>query len=176
MTVTGLDKRIALWILSKVGAGTRSIVVGAILVGIVLSFFVPSTTARVACLVPIMMGIIVAFGVDKRSRLAALIMITTTQTASIWNVGVKTPAAQNMVAVGFVEKMLKHSITWLEWLIAAAPFAIIMSIALYFIMTRMLPPETEEVPGGHDAINKALREMGPTTVNEKKLLAISEDR
>jgi anion transporter len=173
MTVTGLDKRIALWILSKVGAGTRSIVVGAILVGIVLSFFVPSTTARVACLVPIMMGIIVAFGVDKRSRLAALIMITTTQTASIWNVGVKTAAAQNMVAVGFVEKMLKHSITWLEWLIAAAPFAIIMSIALYFIMTRMLPPETEEVPGGHDAINKALREMGPTTVNEKKLLAIS---
>jgi anion transporter len=139
----------------------------------VLSFFVPSTTARVACLVPIMMGIIVAFGVDKRSRLAALIMITTTQTASIWNVGVKTAAAQNMVAVGFVEKMLKHSITWLEWLIAAAPFAIIMSIALYFIMTRMLPPETEEVPGGHEAINKALREMGPTTVNEKKLLVIS---
>jgi anion transporter len=40
-------------------------------------------------------------------------------------------------------------------------------------MTRMLPPETEEVPGGHDAINKALREMGPTTVNEKKLLVIS---
>ncbi|HWI15270.1 MAG TPA: SLC13 family permease, partial [Burkholderiales bacterium] len=50
MTVTGLDKRIALWILSKVGAGTRSIIVGAILVGVVLSFFVPSTTARVACL------------------------------------------------------------------------------------------------------------------------------
>jgi len=173
MTITGLDKRIALWILSKVGAGTRSIVVGAILVGIVLSFFVPSTTARVACLVPIMMGIIVAFGVDKRSRFAALIMITTTQTASIWNVGVKTAAAQNMVAVGFIDKMLKHSITWLEWLIAAAPFAIIMSIALYFIMTRMLPPETEEVPGGREAIAKALHDMGPTTVNEKKLLVIS---
>ncbi len=173
MTVTGLDKRIALWILSKVGAGTRSIVVGAILVGIVLSFFVPSTTARVACLVPIMMGIVIAFGVDKRSRFAALIMITTTQTASIWNVGVKTAAAQNMVAVGFIEKMLKHSVTWLDWLIAAAPFAIIMSIALYFIMTRMLPPETEEVPGGSEAIRKALAELGPMTLNEKKLMLIS---
>src|SRR5687767_7771380 len=98
MMVTGLDKRIALWVLSKVGAGSRRVIVGAILVGIVLSFFVPSTTARVACLVPIMMGIILAFGVDKRSRLAALIMIATTQAASIWNVGVKTAAAQNMVA------------------------------------------------------------------------------
>ena len=173
MTVTGLDRRIALWILARVGAGTRGIVVGAILVGIVLSFFVPSTTARVACLVPIMMGIIAAFGVDWRSRFAALIMITTTQTASIWNVGVKTAAAQNMVAVGFIEKMLKYTVTWLDWLIAAAPFAILMSIALYVIMTRLLPPETEEVPGGRDAIRKALAELGPITAKEVKLLAIS---
>ncbi|HTO50384.1 MAG TPA: SLC13 family permease, partial [Burkholderiales bacterium] len=75
MTVTGLDKRIALLILSKVGARTNRVVIGAILVGIVLSFFVPSTTARVACLVPIIMGIILAFGVDKRSRFAGLLMI-----------------------------------------------------------------------------------------------------
>jgi di/tricarboxylate transporter len=98
MTVTGLDKRIALWILSKVGSGTRRVVIGAILVGIVLSFFVPSTTARVACLVPIIMGIILAFGVDKKSRFAGLLMITIAQSASIWNVGVKTAAAQNQRA------------------------------------------------------------------------------
>src|SRR5688572_30001802 len=169
MMVTGLDKRIALWILSKVGASTRRVVIGAILVGIVLSFFVPSTTARVACLVPIMMGIVLAFGVDKRSRLAGLIMIATTQTASIWNVGIKTAAAQNMVAVGFIEKTLKGTITWLEWLIAAAPFALVMTIALYFILTRMMPPETEEVAGGKEAIRKALADLGPMTFAEKKL-------
>ncbi len=42
--------------------------------------------------------------------------------------GVKTTAAQNMVAVGFIEKMLKGTITWLEWLIAAAPFVLVMTI------------------------------------------------
>lgn len=173
MTVTGLDRRIALWILSKVGAGTRRVVIGAILVGIVLSFFVPSTTARVACLVPIIMGIILAFGVDKRSRFAGLLMITTAQAASIWNVGVKTAAAQNMVAVGFIEKMLKGSITWLEWLIAAAPWSITMSVVLYFVMVKMLPPETDEVVGGREAIRKALADLGPMTLAEKKLLAIS---
>jgi anion transporter len=172
MTVTGLDRRIALWILSKVGAGTRRVVIGGILVGTVLSFFVPSTTARVACLVPIIMGIILAFGVDVRSRFAGLLMITTAQTASIWNVGVKTASAQNMVAVGFVEKILKGSITWLEWLKAAAPFAIIMSIALYFIMTRMMRPETEEVPGGREAIHQALRGLGSIKFSEIKLMII----
>jgi solute carrier family 13 (sodium-dependent dicarboxylate transporter), member 2/3/5 len=53
MTVTGLDKRIALSILSRSGTETRHVVIGTILVGIVIAFMVPSTTARVACLVPI---------------------------------------------------------------------------------------------------------------------------
>ena len=51
-----------------------------------------------------------------------MLMITTVQTASIWNVGIKTAAAQNMVAVGFIEKMLGHDHHLAEWFIAAAPF------------------------------------------------------
>jgi sodium-dependent dicarboxylate transporter 2/3/5 len=100
-------------------------------------------------------------------------MIATAQSASIWNVGIKTAAAQNMVAVGFIEKTLKVTITWLEWFIAAAPWAVLMSIALYFVMMKMMPPETEEVVGGKEAIAKSLREMGPMTANEKKLLALT---
>ena len=58
---------------------------------------------------------------------ASMLMITTVQTASIWNVGIKTAAAQNMVAIGFIEKAFGRTITWLEWLIAAAPFGVAMS-------------------------------------------------
>ena len=114
MQVTGLDRRIALVILSRVGTDTRHVIAGSILVGIVLAFLVPSTTARVSCLVPIMLGIIAAFGMSKKSAFAGMLMITTTQTASIWNVGIKTAAAQNMVAVGFIEKTLQKTITWLR--------------------------------------------------------------
>ena len=48
MMKTGLDKRIALFVLSKIGARTNRILAGVILVGFILSFFVPSTTARVS--------------------------------------------------------------------------------------------------------------------------------
>ena len=173
MTITGLDRRIALTILSGVGTTTRSVVVGTILVGFVIAFMVPSTTARVACLVPITLGIISAFGVNKRSAFASMLMIVTVQTASIWNVGIKTAAAQNMVAIGFIEKAFNQTITWGEWLMAAAPFGILMSIALYFVMTRMMPPEIEEAPGGVQGIRKSLAELGPMKASEKKLLAIS---
>lgn len=173
MTVTGLDRRIALFVLSRVGTRTRGVVLGAIIVGFVLSFLVPSTTARVACLVPIIMGIILAFNVDRHSRFAGLLMITTAQTASIWNVGIKTAAAQNMVAIGFIEKTLKQTITWGDWFIAAAPFSAIMTVALYFVMTKMMPPETDEVPGGKDSVKRALAAMGPMTGAEARLLALT---
>ena len=173
MTATGLDKRIALTILSRVGTETRHVVVGTILVGFVIAFMVPSTTARVACLVPITLGIIAAYGVNKRGVFASMLMITTVQTASIWNVGIKTAAAQNMVAVGFIEKTFNQTITWLDWLIAAAPFGVLMSIALYFVMTRMMPPEVAEVPGGREGIRKSLADLGPTKPSEWKLLLLS---
>jgi anion transporter len=120
-----------------------------------------------------MMGIILAFGVDKQSRFAGLLIITTAQAASIWNVGIKTAAAQNMVAIGFIEKTLKGTITYPEWLVAAAPWAILMSIVLYFVMVKMMPPETDEVPGGDEAIRRSLAELGTMSAAEWRLLAVS---
>ncbi len=172
MTATGLDRRIALKVLSKVDAKTNHIVIGAMAVGFLLSFIVPSTTARVACLVPIMMGFILAFKVEKRSRFAGLLVITAAQTASVWNVGIKTAAAQNMVAIGFIEKQFQTTISWAEWFIAGAPFSALMSIALYFIMTRMMRPEMKEITGGKAAIREQVDAMGAMTPKEWKLLAI----
>jgi len=142
-------------------------------VATVLAFLVPSATARAAAIVPIIMGIILAFGIDRKSRFAGLLMITTVQAVSIWNVGIKTAAAQNMVAIGFIQKMLGQDITWLNWLVAAAPFSILMSVGLYYIMMSMMPPEAEAIPGGQAAVRKALGELGPMTGKEMRLLAIS---
>lgn len=173
MTITGLDRRLALFVLSKVGTRTSHVVVGAILVSTLLAFLVPSATARAAAVVPIMLGVIAAFRMPKTSRFAGLVMITTVQAVSIWNVGIKTAAAQNMVAVGFIQKLLGSDITWIAWLIAAAPFSIALSVALYVIMMVMMPPETRELAGGRTSVAQALAELGPMTGAERRLLAVS---
>jgi len=173
MTRTGLDKRIALVVLSRIGARTNRVLIGVILVGFILSFFVPSTTARVSCLVPIVMGIIAVFGVEKNSRFAGMMLIATAQADSLWNVGIKTAAAQNMVACSFIQKQLGVDITWMKWFIAAAPFSAIMSVVLYWVLMKMMPPEVEEIAGGKAAVARSLRELGPMTGAEKRLLAVS---
>jgi solute carrier family 13 (sodium-dependent dicarboxylate transporter), member 2/3/5 len=173
MMTTGLDKRIALIILSKVGGKTGRIVIGFILVSMVLSFFVPSTTARVACLVPIVMGIIRVFGISHKSALSGMLMIAIAQADTIWNVGLKTGAAQNFVAVGFIDKMLGVTVTWPQWLAAGFPFALVMSVVLYFVLMKVLKPEMTEIPGGQETIKKQLAELGPFTAKEARLLGIS---
>ena len=173
MTRTGLDKRIALLVLSKVGARTNRVLIGVIAVGFLLSFFVPSTTARVSCMVPIVMGIIMAFGVPLRSRFAGVLMIAVAQADSLWNVGIKTAAAQNMVAISFIEKQLGVNISWMDWFIAAAPFSAIMSVVLYYLLMKMMPPETQEIAGGQDIVERELKELGPMRPDEKRLMIIS---
>ncbi|WP_028224143.1 DASS family sodium-coupled anion symporter [Paraburkholderia ferrariae] len=173
MTVTGLDKRIALVTLSLIGTTTRRILIGAIAVTIVLSLVVPSATARSACVVPIMVGVISAFGVDKRSNIAAAIMIVVAEATSIWNVGIQTAAAQNLLTVGFMDKVLGGRVTWLDWLIAGAPWAIAMSAVLLVLVLKMLPPETDAIAGGKEAVERSLRELGPMTGAQKRLLGVS---
>ncbi|WP_322042375.1 DASS family sodium-coupled anion symporter [Paraburkholderia sp. J67] len=173
MTVTGLDKRIALVTLSLIGTTTRRILLGAIAVTIVLSLVVPSATARSACVVPIMVGVISAFGVEKRSNIAAGIMIVVAEATSIWNVGIQTAAAQNLLTVGFMDKMLGARVTWLDWLIAGAPWALVMSAILFVLVLKMLPPEADAIAGGKEAVEASLRELGPMTGPQKRLLGVS---
>ena len=117
-TATGLDQRIALVVLFKVDARINHVLIGAMVVEFLLSFNVPNTTVRVACLVPTMMSFIRALDVNHRSWFAGLLVITAAQTASVWNVGIKTVAAQNMVAAGFIKKQFDASIGRTQWFIA----------------------------------------------------------
>ena len=173
MQETNLHKRLALLVLSIVGNKTRNIVIGAILVSILLAFFVPSATARAGAVVPILLGMIAAFKVSKDSRLAALLIITSVQAVSIWNIGIKTAAAQNIVAINFINQSLGHDVSWGEWFLFAAPWSILMSIALFFIMMKVMPPEHNAIEGGKDLIKQQLTDLGPVSAREWRLIVIS---
>ncbi|EJM2457705.1 DASS family sodium-coupled anion symporter [Staphylococcus pseudintermedius] len=173
MQVTNLHKRLALLVLSFVGNKTKNIVIGAILVSIILAFFVPSATARAGAVVPILLGMIAAFGATKNSKLAALLIITAVQAVSIWNIGIKTAAAQNIVAINFINDQLGHDVSWGEWFLYAAPWSIIMSIVLYFVMLKVIPPEQDAIEGGTELVKQQLAELGPVKPTEWRLIMIS---
>ena len=173
MEATGLHKRIALYIMSKVGTNVNNLIIGTILVSTVLAFFVPSATARAGAIVPILLGIVAALELPKDSRLSALLTITAVQSISLWNIGIKTAAAQNMVALGFIEDQFSIDISWGEWFLYAAPFTIIMSVVLFFVMKYMIKPEYDGLNNGKQIILEKLKELGPISSKEKRLIIYS---
>ena len=116
---------------------------------------------------------IAAFKVSKDSKLASLLIITSVQAVSIWNIGIKTAAAQNIVAINFINQNLGYNVSWGEWFLYAAPWSILMSIALYFIMMKVMPPERDAIEGGKELIKHDLNELGPVSAREWRLIVIS---
>ena len=43
------------------------------------------------------------------------------------------------------------------------PWSILMSVALYFIMIKVMPPERDSIEGGKELIKKELNELGPVS-------------
>ena len=174
MAISGLDKRVAFKVVSVIGTSRTRILLGIVVVMAVLAFFIPTASARVACLTPIALGMISALGIDKRSSVAGMLMMAIAYLSLIWAMGVATGAAQNVYANALMERTIHMSISWIDWLIAGAPFSAAMSFALYFVLLKMMSPgvKSAESTRPETPVNLALA-LGPMSQNEGKLLVIS---
>jgi sodium-dependent dicarboxylate transporter 2/3/5 len=173
MAITGLDRRVAFKVISLIGTSRSSILVGTIIVMAVLAFFIPTASARVACLTPIILGMIAAFGIDKKSRFAGMLMMAICYLSLIWAMGIATGAAQNVYVNALMERTIHVRISWIDWLIVGAPFSAALSIALYFLLMRMMAPRPDEAEAAHGDIARAPEKLGPMTADEIKLLVFA---
>ena len=72
-----------------------------------------------------------------------------------------------------MQTQMKGAVSWIDWLMAAAPFSIIMVIITYFLTQAFIKPEFKELIGGDVQLAKMRQEIGPMSTDEKKLLCIS---
>jgi sodium-dependent dicarboxylate transporter 2/3/5 len=173
MAITGLDKRLAFGVISLIGTSRSRLLIGTIVVMAVLAFFVPTASARVACLVPIILGIISALGIDRKGRVAGMLMMSIVYLSLIWAMGIATGAAQNVYVNALMDRTIHVRIAWIDWLIVGAPFSIAMSIALYFLLMKMMAPTEAEASTSIAASGKLRSELGPMTKDQIKLLVLS---
>ncbi|PZP33776.1 MAG: hypothetical protein DI603_06700 [Roseateles depolymerans] len=170
---TGLDRRVALLVMSRVGLSPARLTVGAMLVGFVLALFIPSATARVGAVIPIMVGITAALGLPVGSTLGATLMIVTAQACSIFNMAIKTGAAQNIISLNFMQATFGHGVTWGQWFLTALPFTVGMSVALFFTAMWLLRPGVPEAGQAAAQLKAQLAALGPVTAPEKRLMGVA---
>ncbi len=173
MKSVGLDRRIALVIMNKVSLSPAGLIGGAIVIGGVLAMFIPSATARVGAVIPIMLGIIAALRLPVNSSLGAALIIVTAQACNVFNITFKTGAAQNLIGLSFIKRAFGQDITWGGWLAITAPFAVIMVIALFILVMVILRPEVPTGEGARAALRSDLDALGPVKAPEWRLIVIA---
>lgn len=173
LKITGLDRRVALLVMSKVGISPARLLIGAMLVGFVLALFIPSATARVGAVIPIMVGIVTALGLPVTSSLGATLMIVTAQVCSVFNMGIKTGAAQNLISLSFMQGAFGETVTWGGWFITALPFTLSMCVVLFFTALFLLRPHVPEAGEANRRLQEELAGLGPVTPAERRLMLVA---
>lgn len=138
MSYHGLDRRIAIWIVSRKWVNTPSktlLAIGAVTT--FLSMWI-SNTATTAMIYPIAWGIYTLLSKNWEAREARrfgiAIMLVSAYASSIGGVGTPVGTPPNLIAIGFLEKFSAKSISFFQWMLLALPGLIVMFIIMNLIL------------------------------------------
>jgi anion transporter len=169
---SGLAQRLTFYILKGVGTSTLGITLGITAANIVLAFLVPSSTARTAILLPVCIGLISAFKVGPRSRLAKGLLLTLTLTNATMGAGILTATLPNPITVEFIAKAGGPAVSYTRWLMIGFPPALVMTFLTWWMCRVMFKPEVAEIPGGKSYVSDSLARLGRLSRDECRALVV----
>ena len=178
MEKSGFAKRLALFIVSKFGTTARRALLALGIVNLLLSFIVPSTTARAAMLLPICMMVLQVYkAIPGESNFGKQLMIQEIHFNNITTSGILTATAGQIMAVGYITDMTGQNVSWGQWLLASMPIAILTLVASFIIGELLFKSEVKTPPASagkavKDELKEELKALGPITTTEIKALIV----
>ncbi len=168
---TGLGKRIALLLVRSLGKNSLSLGYAATLADTVLAPFTPSNTARSAgTMFPVFVNLPPIYGSlpndPSARRIGGYLLWTTFAASCVTSTLFMTGCAPNFLAIEFIRKIANVNLTYQQWFLAAAPFAIPLLLLLPLIGYAICPPELKKSPEIPKWARQKLDEMGPLSINE----------
>lgn len=168
---SGLDRRIALGIIRFAG-GRSSLVLLAIMVATyVFAFFIPTSTGRAAILLPIAGGLTGAGGLDDRN-LVKSVFIAIPYVSLLASSATITGASGMVYAAGLFDAQLGYGWSYMGWLVAFTPVALVAVLLSWLLLLRLFPPQRGGERALADEIRRQRAEMGRMRRGEWKVLVI----
>lgn len=158
MTVHGLDRRIAMSILSRraFSASPARMVAGLGVCSWLLSMWM-SNTATTAFLIPIAAGMLaVARQGRPPGRLDAAAMLILPFAATVGGLGTPVGTAPNLIGKSQIERLAGFRFEFFDWMKYGVPIGAAMMVALVWLLTRGLPPSAVDLQAHALAERKTL--------------------
>ena len=176
---SGLHKRLALSVVSKVNASAGSIVGTFMCISFFISIWVMNTSTTLM-LLPICLAICVNIkealpGLSNKQikNFEIALFLGIAYASSIGGMSSLIGTAPNIVFAGFMQENFNIDISFLDWMKIALPIGLIMLVASFIILTKIIYPSTFEINAAtKNKIKKSLEELGKISRDEKKVFII----
>ena len=136
MSRHGLDRRLALWLLTRKGVLRSPFTLYAALGGMtaLLSMWM-SNVATTAVMIPIALGVLATTPqLSARPRSRADLILLIAFSASVGGLGTPVGTPPNIIAIGFVRQLASGTISFLDWMKLGVPLVVVLMIFLLWLM------------------------------------------
>lgn len=174
-----LHQRIALTLIRMTGTSGDGIILGFMLATALISMWI-SNTATAIMMLPIASSVTSLLSRDlnldndpRFSRFATGLMLAIAYSASIGGVATIIGTPPNVVMVGHVKRIYGTDVPFAEWMIVGVPVMILTLASCYLIITKILfRNHLNHIEGSSELIENKLKELGPLSTMEKRVLGI----
>ncbi|MFC7046364.1 SLC13 family permease [Halobacteriaceae archaeon GCM10025711] len=178
-----IDRRIALWIMTKMGSSPRMLILAIMVATAFLSMWV-SNTATTAMMTPIALGVLAqVLGREQVheedaeaqafSNMQIATLLGTAYAASVGGVGTLIGTPPNAVVAAQLKQMLGFEIGFVDWMLIGMPVVIITLPLVWYLLTfRLYPPQITDVSGAREQAREYLREEGALDKRGKRVAYI----
>ncbi len=165
-----LHKRIALFIISKIGTKANNILLGFILATGLLSMWI-SNTATTLMMITIATALISQMkekGSGSSRQFYKPLLLGIAFSASIGGVATLVGTPTNPIFVSIASRLSEQEISFVKWMIFALPFSLIMLFMCWFVLGRIIfKTHTVEIPLGAKMIQEEYDGLGRMTQEER---------
>ena len=172
----GLARRIALWFIRAIGKTSLGLGYALHLTDATLATGVPSITARSASIVfPIARSISSLYDSEPgetAKRLGTFLMTCMYQTSVVASAMFFYSSAANLLLGQIALDVAGIEVTWTSWFVAGLVPGIVSSLAVPYLVIRMLPPEVTHTPAASQFAQTELDKLGPIRGVEATVLAV----
>ena len=170
MDVSGLAKRLALKVVSSLGANPRYIILSVALANLLIAPLSPSTTAKAVIMLPICIGLIQALNAKKGSAYAASVILMCMAANNICSTAFLTATVPNPISVSYMTGA-GLNLSWTDWFVMAFPLTVILLIAAWLLVEFMFKIDVKQSKKTLQNILKMKKKIGPMK-REEKIVAI----
>ncbi len=173
----GLHKRIALWIIRRIGGGPSRIILGFMVAAAFLSMWI-SNTATAIMMVPIAMAIILQleerFGRSACHGFTVALMLGIAYACSLGGMAtlVGTPPNLSFARIFEITFPRAEPITFGQWLVMALPISLILLTIVWLLLTRVFFRFGESFEVDRNVVKREYAALGRMSFEERAVLAV----